>query len=96
MRLTGKIVDPNSHPHFSYLCLFVHARLKMAEAPEKKSDAVKAEEAPKAAQQVKEDIASDPEEDDLSDLDGLSHAFDGTQLSKLVGRCPRRILKREY
>lgn len=42
----------------------------MADAPENKSEAVKVEGAPKVAQQVKDDVASDPEEDDLSDLDG--------------------------
>jgi hypothetical protein len=45
----------------------------MADAPEKQSDAVKAQDVPKPTQQVEDDIASDPEEDDLSDLDGLSH-----------------------
>ena len=45
----------------------------MADALEKKEETVKVEEAPKAKQEVKDDIASDPEEDDLSDLDGMSH-----------------------
>jgi hypothetical protein len=51
----------------------VYAQYKMADAPEKQSDAVKAQDVPKPTQQVEDDIASDPEEDDLSDLDGLSH-----------------------
>ena len=44
----------------------------MAEAPGKKGDAVKAEEVPKKVE-VNDDIASDPEEDDLSDLDGMAY-----------------------
>lgn len=42
------------------------------EAAGKKDDPVKVAEAPKVPQPVSHDIASDPEEDDLSDLDGMT------------------------
>lgn len=48
----------------------------MAEAAGKKDDPVKAAEVPKAPlQPVSHDVASDPEEDDLSDLDGMTQVL---------------------
>ncbi|KAL1612247.1 Peroxisome chaperone and import receptor [Paraconiothyrium brasiliense] len=71
--------EANNIHIYSHL-LVVYAQSKMAEAPQEKSDAGKAEEAPKAPQQVKHDIASDPEEDDLSDLDDVLDEFSNVNL----------------
>ncbi|KAJ4357651.1 Peroxisome chaperone and import receptor [Didymosphaeria variabile] len=68
-----------SHSNFLTFAL-VYAQSKMAEALDKKSNVVKAEEAPKAPQQAKDDIASDPEEDDLSDLDDVLDEFSNVNL----------------
>lgn len=55
----------------------MYAHHKMADVSDMNSAAVKAEDAPKPAQQVMDDVASDPEEDGLSDLDGRSHETTG-------------------
>ncbi|KAL5409661.1 hypothetical protein PMIN06_001973 [Paraphaeosphaeria minitans] len=63
----------------------------MAHVPEKQSDAVKVEDAPKAAPQVQDDIASDPEEDDLSDLDDVLDEFSNVNIksdSKVPSAAP--------
>ncbi|KAL5408541.1 hypothetical protein PMIN03_006509 [Paraphaeosphaeria minitans] len=63
----------------------------MAHVPEKQSDAVKVEDAPKAAPQVQGDIASDPEEDDLSDLDDVLDEFSNVNIksdSKVPSAAP--------
>ncbi|KAF1964941.1 Pex19-domain-containing protein [Bimuria novae-zelandiae CBS 107.79] len=52
----------------------------MADATSKKDELAKEQDVPKAAQQVKEDIASDPEEDDLSDLDDVLDEFSNVNL----------------
>ena len=49
----------------------------MADVSEKKDEGAKVVEAPKVETAVKEDIASDPDEDDLSDLDGGWKVFFG-------------------
>lgn len=46
----------------------------MADAAEKKVDEPKAEPVAKGKQPQQAEVASDPEEDDLSDLDGSSCA----------------------
>ncbi|KAJ4294531.1 Peroxisome chaperone and import receptor [Kalmusia sp. IMI 367209] len=52
----------------------------MADAAGKETDVPKAEETSKAKQTVKEEVASDPEEDDLSDLDDVLDEFSNVHL----------------